>query len=189
MLRAMTRVPFVLEDVLQPGLRVVFCGTAPGRASAQQQAYYAHPQNKFWRILYETGLTPRRLSPQDYRELLTYDIGLTDIAKYTFGMDNQLPGGSLGRAAGEALRSRIAVCAPRILAFTSQTGGSSFLHRQVRPGAQDETIGATRIWVLPSPAPTAHWNWNPEPWFALAAAARTGSSGSPLTDRRKSPVP
>jgi double-stranded uracil-DNA glycosylase len=81
----------VLDDMLAPGLRIVFCGTAPGRLSAEQQAYYAHPQNKFWRILHETGLTPRRLRPDEYRELLTLGIGLTDIAKHAFGMDNQLP--------------------------------------------------------------------------------------------------
>jgi TDG/mug DNA glycosylase family protein len=168
----MTQNPFVLEDLLRPGLHIVFCGTAPGRVSAEKRAYYAHPQNKFWRILHETGLTPRRLRPEEYGELLSYDIGLTDIAKHAFGMDNQLPSGSLGRTAATALRERIGACAPRILAFTSLTGGSSFLRRAVKPGAQAETIGPTQIWVLPSPSPTAGWNWNPQPWFALAAAGR-----------------
>jgi double-stranded uracil-DNA glycosylase len=168
----MTEIPFVLEDLLRPGLGIVFCGTAPGRMSAERRAYYAHPQNKFWRILHETGLTPRRLRPEEYPELLTYDIGLTDIAKHSFGMDNQLPSGSLGRTAAEALRERIGACAPRFLAFTSLKGGSSFLRRTVRPGAQDETIGATRIWALPSPSPAANWSWDSQPWFALAELAR-----------------
>ena len=169
----MAKNTFVLDDLLRPGLDVIFCGTAPGRVSAERRAYYAHPQNKFWRILHETGLTPRRLRPDECREVLTYGIGLTDIAKHTFGMDNQLPSGSLGRAAADALRHRIDACAPRILAFTSLKGGSSFLRRPARPGAQEETIGPTRIWVLPSPSPTANWTWNPQPWFALAAAARS----------------
>jgi TDG/mug DNA glycosylase family protein len=33
----------VLPDVLAPGLRVVFCGYAPGTASARAGAYYAAP--------------------------------------------------------------------------------------------------------------------------------------------------
>jgi TDG/mug DNA glycosylase family protein len=168
----MTKIPVVLDDLLRPGLDVVFCGTAPGRLSAERRAYYAHPQNKFWRILHEAGLTPRRLRPDEYHELLTYDIGLNDIAKHTFGMDSQLPSGSLGRAAAEALRDRIGASAPRILAFTSLKGGSSFLRRVVRPGVQDETIGPTRVWVLPSPSPAANWTWSAQPWFELAAAAR-----------------
>ena len=51
----------VLPDLLRPGLAVVFCGTAAGNASAARSAYYAHPQNKFWRILYDIRLTPRLL--------------------------------------------------------------------------------------------------------------------------------
>jgi TDG/mug DNA glycosylase family protein len=161
----------VLDDMLAPGLRIVFCGTAPGRLSAEQQAYYAHPQNKFWRILHETGLTPRRLRPDEYRELLTLGIGLTDIAKRAFGMDNQLPKGSLGRAATDSLRAKIEAFEPGALAFTSLKGASSFLRRPVRPGLQEETVGRTRVWALPSPAPTANWCWNPQPWFELAASA------------------
>jgi double-stranded uracil-DNA glycosylase len=33
----------VLPDVLGPGLRVVFCGTAAGAVSAVRGAYYAGP--------------------------------------------------------------------------------------------------------------------------------------------------
>ena len=36
----------VLPDVLAPGLRIVFCGTAVGVTSAQLGAYYARPGNK-----------------------------------------------------------------------------------------------------------------------------------------------
>src|SRR3954452_118477 len=96
----------VLDDVLAPGLRVVFCGTAPGRASAAQGAYYAHPQNRFWRVLHEVGFTPRQLRPEEFREVLQYGLGLTDIAKHTFGLDSQLPAGSLGPEATRALRAR-----------------------------------------------------------------------------------
>src|ERR1700753_3045292 len=53
----------VLPDVLEPGLRVVFCGTAPGTASARAGAYYAGPGNRFWVTLHEVGLTPVLLRP------------------------------------------------------------------------------------------------------------------------------
>src|SRR3546814_7604122 len=55
----------VLPDVLAPGLRLVFCGSAAGRKSAELGAYYAGPGNKFWPTLYEIGLTPRHFRPQD----------------------------------------------------------------------------------------------------------------------------
>jgi TDG/mug DNA glycosylase family protein len=164
----------VLPDVLQPGLRVVFCGTAAGTISANRGQYYAHPQNKFWPTLHAIGLTPRRLDPSEYPLLASFGIGLTDIAKSVSGMDKDLPAGSLGRAACEALEANILTHQPAILAFTSLTAGRRYLRREAGFGEQPETVGATRIWALPSPSPAANWNWaeNERWWRALGEAAR-----------------
>ena len=137
----------VLPDVLLPGLTIVFCGTAAGTVSAQRGAYYAHPQNKFWRTLHDTGLTPRRYKPEEFAVLPQLGIGLTDIAKQAFGMDSELPRHSLGCAATDALRERILDVAPRILAFTSLTGGRRFLGSKVTLGPdgnrrRDPSMGA-----------------------------------------------
>ena len=95
----MTRSKHILPDRLKPGLKLVFCGTAAGRVSALQQAYYAHGQNKFWTTLYAVGLTPRLFAPGEYEMLWEHGIGLTDIAKHVYGMDHQLPRDALGGAA------------------------------------------------------------------------------------------
>jgi TDG/mug DNA glycosylase family protein len=163
----------VLPDLLPKGLALVFCGTAPGNVSAAAGHYYAHPQNKFWRTLYATRLTPRLLAPSEYAALPEFGIGLTDIVKYAAGQDNQLPRGSLGSKAVQDLRTRIEKCAPRILAFTSLTGGRSFLGAKAGFGAQKEKIGPTRIWILPSPSPKAHWNWDEKVWRELAGEVRS----------------
>jgi double-stranded uracil-DNA glycosylase len=161
----------ILPDVLAPGLRVVFCGTAAGTESARQQAYYAHPQNRFWRALHEAGLTPRRLAPAEYPLMPGFGLGLTDIAKHVSGMDRELPPGALGRDPCERLRAKIEAHTPRALAFTSLTAGRRFLGR-ANVGLQTPGIGETRIWVLPSPSPTATWNWDFTAWAALAASLR-----------------
>jgi len=158
--------------VLRPGLRVVFCGTAPGHVSAARRAYYAHPQNKFWRTLHAIGLTPRRLDPAEFALALQWGVGLTDIAKQVSGMDRQLPAGSLGRAACAALAAKVLAAQPAILAFTSLTAGRRYLGADADFGEQPETIGATRLWLLPSPSPAASWNWDEAWWRALAARAR-----------------
>ena len=49
---------------------------AASAVSAKAGAYYANPQNKFWRVLHETGLTPARLQPHQFRDLL--DITLIE---------------------------------------------------------------------------------------------------------------
>lgn len=162
----------MLPDVLAPGLEIVFCGTAAGAESARRAAYYAHPQNRFWRTLHEAGLTPRRLAPEEFGLLPEFGLGLTDIAKTASGMDRELPRGALGREACAALGVRIAVFAPKILAFTSLTAGRRFLGRaEAGFGPQARTLGATAIWLLPSPSPTAGWNFDIGPWRELAAAA------------------
>jgi double-stranded uracil-DNA glycosylase len=158
----------ILPDRLKRGLKLVFCGTAAGRQSALQKAYYAHRQNKFWRTLHEVGLTPRLFEPWEYPGLWKLGIGLTDIAKYAYGMDHQLPKNSLGREAADALRTRVLKIAPRCLAFTSLTAGRAVMGAHAHPGAQNERIGDTEVWILPSPSPLASNHWDIAPWRALA---------------------
>lgn len=162
----------VLPERLKPGLKLVFCGTAAGRQSALQKAYYAHSQNKFWRTLHEVGLTPRLFAPQEYPDLWKLGIGLTDIEKFAYGMDHQLPRHSLGRDAAEALRARILKVAPRALAFTSLTAGRAVMGKKAVPGKQMERIGEAVVWILPSPSPLADNHWEITPWRDLARAVK-----------------
>jgi TDG/mug DNA glycosylase family protein len=72
----------MLPDYLAPGLVVVFVGTAAGELSAARGHYYSGRGNKFWELLWEAGLTEDRiLSPEQDDSVLSYGIGLTDIAK------------------------------------------------------------------------------------------------------------
>lgn len=162
----------ILPDRLKPGLKLVFCGTAAGRQSALLQAYYAHGQNKFWRALHEVGLTPRLFQPHDYEKLWELGIGLTDIAKHSYGMDHQLPRDALGPKAVAALKARIRKAQPRILAFTSLHGGRKVMGAAAAAGEQAERLGETRVFILPSPSPLAANHWDIGPWRALAKAVK-----------------
>jgi len=162
----------VLPDRLRPGLKLVFCGTAAGRQSALQKAYYAHGQNKFWKTLHEVGLTPHQFLPHDYEKLWELGIGLTDIAKYTYGMDHQLPRDALGPEAVAALEARIRKVKPAILAFTSLNGGRKVMGAGAVAGEQPERLGETRVFILPSPSPLAANHWDIKPWRALAKAVK-----------------
>ncbi|MBN8832587.1 MAG: mismatch-specific DNA-glycosylase [Sphingomonadales bacterium] len=160
----------LVPDLLAPGLKLVFCGTALGRRSAQDRAYYAHPNNLFWRTLHEVGLTPTRFAPDDYARLLDHGIGLTDLAKRHFGNDAQLPGDAFDAA---ALAEKIEAHAPAMLAFTSKKAASGFLGRptgKIALGEQEEKIGATRLFVLPSPSGAARGRWDRALWERLARA-------------------
>jgi double-stranded uracil-DNA glycosylase len=162
----------ILPDRLKPGLKLVFCGTAAGRQSALQQAYYAHGQNKFWKTLHETGLTPSQFLPHDYEKLWELGIGLTDIAKQVYGMDHQLPKDALGPKAIAALEARIRKVKPAILAFTSLNGGRKVMGPKAVAGEQPQRMGDTRVFILPSPSPLAANHWDIKPWRNLAKAVK-----------------
>lgn len=159
----------ILPDLLQPGLALVFCGTAAGRRSAEEGAYYAHPGNLFWRALHAVELTPRLFAPAEFPLLPALGIGLTDLAKHHMGNDNELPRDAFDVG---ALRERIERHAPHVLAFTSKAAARAALGRAAGYGLQPERFGTTRLFVLPSPSGQARGHWDLAPWRALAEQVR-----------------
>jgi TDG/mug DNA glycosylase family protein len=161
-----------LPDVLAPDLAVVFCGTAAGRRSAQTGCYYAGPGNKFWPTLAKIGLTPRQLRPDEFRQLLRYGIGLTDIAKRASGADAVLRSADFDVP---GLRTRLAQSAPRIVAFNGKKAAAAALGvgtRDLAVGPLGVGIGSAELFVLPSTSGAASGYWSLAPWQALAERLR-----------------
>jgi len=159
----------VLPDVLRPGLRLVVCGTAAGTRSARERAYYAHPQNHFWRVMHEAGVTPRRLLPEEYALLPDYGVGLTDICKHAFGADSDLLRHDFD---AEGLGLRIAAAAPGMLLFNGKLAAKRFYGRgNVDYGFQPHGIGATRVFVAPSTSRLARRYWDQQIWMEALADA------------------
>ena len=162
----------MLRDVLEPGLKVVFCGTAPGTASARAQAYYAGPGNAFWQALHLTGMTPVELVPTEFERLPEYGIGLTDICKVSYGSDAEVGVAEFDVA---GLQEKIAAAEPGYLAFNGKNAARGALERDVAYGLQDEQIGGAAVWVLPSTSGRARRFWKIEPWRELALVCGAGS--------------
>ncbi len=166
----MTAAAYIIPDLLQPDLRLVFCGSALGAASAQAKAYYAKPGNKFWPTLYAVGLTPRLLAPANYAELLTFGIGLTDLNKTQSGNDDAL---SPEHDDAAGLAAKIERYRPGILAFTAKRPAQVFLREsfglKAPPayGLQLQRIGRTRLFVLPSTSGSGVRYWDIAPWREL----------------------
>ena len=161
--------PDVLPDVLGPGLRVVFCGSAAGAVSARVGAYYAGPGNMFWPTLHRVGLTPRLLAPTEFRTVLRYGIGLTDLCKTKSGADTDL---SLEADDAQALAEKIARHRPAVLAFNGKRAARVFLGAETLDyGEQARCIGETAIHVLPSTSGAARRWWDETFWRRVADAA------------------
>lgn len=161
----------ILPDVVEPGLHVVFCGTAAGTKSAEAGAYYAGPGNRFWATLHEVGLTPGQLRPDEYAHLPRYGIGLTDVCKIESGSDQEIgtSGFDVPRLIGTLEQYR-----PTWIAFNGKNAGKAALGRPVDYGVQPEHLGPGHTFVLPSTSGAARRFWDVAKWHELAVLALSG---------------
>lgn len=156
----------ILVDMIRPGLRAIFCGTAAGARSAQLRQYYAGPGNKFWRVLHATGLTPgpTPLKPEDWSKLDQFGIGLTDLAKEHFGSDLSLPSHAFDKSRLVEIMTKNV---PSALAFNGKKAAEVFFGEKRDYGLVDN-LGSTRIWVLPSTSGAANGYWQEDYWHKFA---------------------
>lgn len=131
-------------------------------------AYYAGPGNAFWPTLAEVGLTPRRLQPQEFREVLEFGIGLTDLCKTRSGSDVEV---GVGGFDVPRLVTSLDEHRPAWIAFTSKNAARGALGRPVDYGVQPERLAESRVFVLPSPSGAARGFWDIERWRELARLA------------------
>lgn len=68
-----------ISDHLRTGLNIVFVGYNPSIRSGETGHHYANPTNRFYKILYRSGLTPRQYRPEEDAELLELGYGFTNI--------------------------------------------------------------------------------------------------------------
>lgn len=132
----------VLPDILRPGLVAVFCDTVVGECAAGRGHYYAARGNAFWRLLHESGLTPRQLEPTEDTTLPEYGLGLTDLVARDASADVA------------SLRRRLADVGPDWVAInglrTAEAVARSLRRPRPRLGPQAWRFAGARVFVLPS---------------------------------------
>jgi TDG/mug DNA glycosylase family protein len=133
-------------------------------------AYYAGRGNRFWSILRESGLTPRRLAPSEFRLLREWGIGLTDVCKTAHGMDREIAADAFDPA---RLRMVLDEVRPHAIAFNGKKAARlAFGLRNIAPvdlGPTADTLGVTPAWALPSTSGANARYRDAAPWHALAA--------------------
>ncbi|XXR84981.1 G/U mismatch-specific DNA glycosylase [Sorangium sp. So ce406] len=141
-----------VPDVIAPDLRVLFCGINPGLYTAAVGHNFARPGNRFWPALHAGGFTDRVLSPPEERELLKLGYGITNVVERATASADELSPEELA-AGGVRLAAKVRQYRPRFLAVLGIGAyRSAFGRPHAAPGPQPETLGATRLWVLPNPS-------------------------------------
>ena len=68
-----------IPDHIKTNLKILFVGFNPSIRSSETGWHYANPNNRFWKILHEAGLTPRKFLPEENNKLPGLGFGLTNI--------------------------------------------------------------------------------------------------------------
>lgn len=129
-------------------------GINPGVRSALTGHHFAGPSNRFWKLLYESGLVPLPITHEDDDRLAEWGFGITNIVpRPTPGIDTLRP---VEYVAGRLrLRRKIRRFAPGVVALVGITVyRAMFPERKgpIAPGLQDDRIGPSAIFVLPNPS-------------------------------------
>ncbi|MEL4012898.1 G/U mismatch-specific DNA glycosylase [Dryocola clanedunensis] len=142
----------MISDILQPGLRVVFCGINPGKSSAHTGFHFAHPGNRFWKVIHLAGFTDRQLKPEEEEHLLDTRCGITMLVERPTVQATEVGLHEL-RAGGRELINKMLDYQPMTLAVLGkQAFEQAFSQRGAKWGRQEITIGDTEVWILPNPS-------------------------------------
>ena len=141
-----------VPDIIRPNLDVLIVGINPGLYTAAVGHHFARPGNRFWPAMHKGGFTPIQLSPFDSHRLLEWNLGITNMCPRPTAMAQQLSTHELRKGA-KVLARKVLRYKPRFIAIVGITSYRiAFDRKEAQLGLQRETIGESKIWVLPNPS-------------------------------------
>jgi TDG/mug DNA glycosylase family protein len=156
-----------LKDRIKPGVRVLFVGINPGVRSALTGHHFAGFSNRFWKLLFESGLAPEPITFEQDDRLPEFGFGITNlIPRPSPGINDLAPSEYLEGWKG--LDRKIRRYRPKVVALVGVT-----LYRALEPllagevdrktraatrsrpialGPQPAMIHGAQVFVLPNPS-------------------------------------
>lgn len=151
-----------VPDIVAEDSDILIIGSNPGRLSSRKGHHFSHPSNHFYKALHISGLTPRRVAPQDDATLLKqpspyYSIGLTNLAPRPSRMAEELS--TSENADGAVVLIELARrTRPKTGAFIGMGVGRAFVAALRKSGKLAETKGAANdhriVLRIPKEVPT-----------------------------------
>ena len=147
-----------VPDLVGPGLRLLFVGINPGLWTAATGAHFAHPGNRFYSALYESGLTSHRIDvssgmvPSDRRHLLDRGIGITNVVERSTVRADELNRDELVSGA-RRLVTKVAEWSPGVVAVAGIGAYRiGFAKPKAAAGRQPEQMSGADVFVLGNPS-------------------------------------
>lgn len=168
-----------LTDIIDARVRVLLVGINPGLRSAALGHNFAGYSNRFWKLLFESGLVDEPLTFADDRRLPEWGLGLTNLVpRPTRGIDELTPDEYV--AGRRALERKIARWSPERVALIGLTLARSLAPKGAASaiGPQDWTLAGRPVFVVPNPSGrNAHYSYAAmlEAFRALRSAVTRGA--------------
>ena len=136
-------------------MRALFVGINPGVRSALTGHHFAGFSNRFWSLLFASGLVPVRVGPGDDARLPDWGYGITNlIARPTAGIDTLRVDEYI--AGARVLRRKVRRWQPPVVALVGVTLYRALFPKAARTppviGLRADTFENARVFVLPNPS-------------------------------------
>jgi len=153
-----------VDDLVGPGLRLLFVGINPGLWTAAVKTHFAHPTNRFYPALAAAGITDYEvdrvagMTAADRAHLVAQGIGITNLVRRASARASELSAEEL-REGGERLQRFVAEHRPAVVAIAGITAyRDAFGERGAALGRQADTLDSAArwsgaaLWVVPNPS-------------------------------------
>jgi TDG/mug DNA glycosylase family protein len=147
-----------VDDLVGPGLLLLFVGINPGLWTAAVNAHFARPGNRFWPAIHAAGIADqtidasRGLTQADAAHLLERGVGITNIVNVATARADELTIDEL-HAGGDRLRRTVRTLHPRVVAVLGLTAyRRAFDAPRATAGRQPERFEGAELWVVPNPS-------------------------------------
>ena len=172
-----------VDDLVGPGLRLLFVGINPGLWTAAVKTHFAHPTNRFYPALAAAGITDQEvdriagMTDADRAHLVARGVGITNLVRRATARASELSREELCEG-GARLQRFVADHRPAVVAVAGVTAyRDAFGERGAALGRQPDTLDSgirwsgAALWVVPNPSGlNAH-----ESLDSLAAAYRAAA--------------
>ncbi len=153
-----------VDDLVGPGLRLLFVGINPGLWTAAVGTHFAHPTNRFYPALAAAGITDYEvdrvagMNDADRAHLVARGVGITNLVRRATARASELSREEL-REGGERLLRFVDDHRPKAVAIAGISAyRDAFGERGATLGRQPDTLDSAirwsdaALWVVPNPS-------------------------------------
>jgi double-stranded uracil-DNA glycosylase len=153
-----------VDDLVGPGLKLLFVGINPGLWTAAVRTHFAHPTNRFYPALATAGITGYEvdlvagMTDVDRTHLMRRGVGITNLVRRATARASELTREEL-REGGERLLRFVADHRPAVVAIAGISAyRDAFGERGAALGRQPDTLDSAirwseaALWVVPNPS-------------------------------------